>query len=574
MKKTSENSKNPEGIIKTSKPQMKIKISKESEHFDGGEAEKLSKKQKNLLKEMQGLRNIVRSISRKKDEWVKGVANNVFQRTDKDFKMFERLDNGNYQEVESTTMDSSECPPIASAFKANLSYEILAKFPQTYIGWQNCAILKQNGIIDRACSVPPEDAMSTGYKIAYSESEKRNKKEELDNLFTLSEQKYRIQDVCVKAATNNRVFGWSLIVPTFNKEVDMSGEFDISKIDRDSYTGMTVIEPFWISYDFDQSSYLDPTSKYFYEPTWYKFPTSTFAKKIHRSWVIKLIYSEVPTVFKPTFYFGGVPLTQQIYEAVYSYEKSLNETLLLLLTKRSFAAPAEISAYNTNQNEIDNYLTNIAELHNNFGIWVTPIGTEIKQMDTTLTGITEVVSAHMQRIAAISEMSMEKLFKIAIKGLNSSGQFESNDYKQLLIRIQKKQYLQILNRHYMLLSKSLFGRERKIQIEFNPIDTPDELTKAKIRDIDARTLAMRLGSKVTDRQEERERLIADPNSGFSTLPPEPPEIDNAQENAFSVEKDNMGRPLPKAINNPIRAKSKEDVEKLQLIEEEEQDDTE
>ena len=106
-------------------------------------------------------------------------------------------------------------------------------------------------------------------------------------------------------------------------------------------------------------------------------------------------------------------------------------------------------------------------------------------------------------------------------------------------------------------------------VEFNPIDTPDELTKAKIREIDARTASMRLGGKITNIKEERIHLITDPNGGFSTLDPEPPVISNEQEEAFSVEKDNMGRPMPKEIDNPVRGKTKDDVLKREGLNSEE-----
>ena len=345
----------------------------------------------------------------------------------------------------------------------------------------------------------------------------------------------------------------------------MEGEFNIDAIERDSYTGLTVVDPYWITYDFDQESLTDPTSKHYYEPTWYSFPSGNGGyKKIHRSWVIKKIWSNVADFLKPTYFFGGVSLVQQIYEAVYAYEKALNEAMLLLLTKRSYVADAEMSNYMANPQEVNALLDATAELHNNYGIWVKQIGTEVSQMDTTLTGLEEVVGACMQRICAIAKVPAEKLFKLAIKGLNSTGSFELGDYKQYLKSIQADDYLSIIKYHNMLMTKSETGKVKTIIVEFNPIDTPDELTKAKIREIDARTAVMRTSAKITDRKEERIRLIGDTNSGFNALDPEPPEIDEKEQQLFTVEKDNMGRPMPKATNNPIRGKTKADL----LLEEE------
>lgn len=546
--------KTAESFVKTAKKPMKLKTSK-VESAKEFAVKKLSKREIKALTWVKALKDIAESCKMPKFD-LKSEAKKVIQRTISDFKGYKRAEGG---QIESFTMDACESDYAMRPFHSDLRYEILEKYRTNFIGYQNCAILRQNPIVDKCCTMPARDAMSSGYKVMYADDGKKAKLGELESFVERSQEDYQIQDVCIRAEINSKQFGWALVVPTFNTEVDMENEFDIEAIPRGSYTGMTVIDPYWITYDFDQESLTDPTSKFFYQPTWYSFPTGTKYKRIHRSWCIKRINSPVADFLKPTYFFGGVSLAQQIYEAVYAYEKALNEAMLLLLTKRSYVADAEMSNYMANPQEVNAILEATSEIHSNYGIWVKQIGSEVKQMDTALTGLEEVVNACAQRICAIANIRAEKLFNMAIKGLNSSGTFELSDYKQSLKRIQKDDYLPIINRHNILMSKSEKGKVKKMIVEFNPIDTPDELTKAKIREIDARTASMRLGGKITDIKEERMHLITDPNGGFSTLDPEPPIISKEQEEAFSVEKDNMGRPMPKEIDNPVRGKTKNDV---------------
>lgn len=566
MKKSQEK---VESFEKTAKKPMKIKTSK-LESAKEFAVKNLSKREIKALAWVKALKDIAANCKTPKFN-LKEEASKVIQRTISDFKGYRRVQNG---QIESFTMDADECAYAMKPFSPDLRYEILEKYRTNFIGYQNCAILRQNPIVDKCCTMPARDAMSSGYKVLYADDGKKAKIGELESFVDRSQEEYQIQDVCIRAEINSKQFGWALIVPTFNVEVDMENEFDVESIPRGSYTGMTVIDPYWITYDFDQASLTDPTSKFFYQPTWYSFPTGTKYKRIHRSWCIKLINSPVADFLKPTYFFGGVSLAQQIYEAVYAYEKALNEAMLLLLTKRSYVADAEMSNYMANPQEVNAILEATSEIHSNYGIWVKQIGSEVKQMDTSLTGLEEVINACAQRICAIANIRSEKLFNMSIKGLNSSGTFELSDYKQYLKRIQKDDYLPIISRHNILMSKSEKGKVKKMITEFNPIDTPDELTKAKIREIDARTASMRLGGKITDIKEERIHLITDPNGGFSTLDPNPPEISEVQKKAFSVEKDNMGRPMPKEIDNPVRGKTKDDINREEENEDSESDDEE
>lgn len=525
----------------------------------------LPSRQKVMLDQSLAFQNIIDAVKQTKVEKVRGFEKKVFQRTHRDLVPVEDV-----KGKRSIAKDSCESFSFMDAqYKPNLSYEIISKFGQTFIGWQNCAILKQNPFIDKACSIPPQDAMANGYKLSFTEpvsTRKKNKSTQKDSellskILGDSQKIYKIKDICVRAAINKRVFGYSLVVPTFNSDIDMSVEFDIDAVKEGDYTGMTVVEPFWLTYDFDERSLIDASSRYFYEPTWYIVGGKDNMRKIHRSWCIKLINSPVPDVLKPTYYFGGIPLTQQIYEAVYAYEKALNELILLLLTKRTLIMDAEISNYMANPEEVKAKLMAFSEVRDNFALAIKELGYDIKQIETTLTGLEEIVNALFQRVSAIAGMPVPKLLKTALKGFNSTGEFEEKDYKQGLKRDQENDYIPILDFHNKLMTKSLYGNAIDLTVAFNPTDTPTEIEKAEIRYKDSTTMTHRLASQVTTPEEERRHLSQDPYSGFSDIDPEDaPEIDEETfASLYGTEKNNKGIPEPKEKNGGLRGKSKEDV---------------
>lgn len=524
----------------------------------------LPPQQKVLLDQTVAFQNIIKAVNETKIEKIAGIEKKMFQRTHRDLVRVKESKGGR-----SIAKDSCESFSFMDAqFKPNLSYEIISKFSQTFIGWQNCAILKQNPFIDKACSIPPQDAMANGYKLSFTRPEsgekggKKKDKELLAELLARSQKEYKIKDICVRAAINKRVFGYSLVVPTFKSNMNMEAEFDIDAVKKDDYTGMTVVEPFWLTYDFDEKSLLDASSRHFYEPTWYVVGGKDHMKKIHRSWCIKLINSPVPDVLKPTYYFGGIPLTQQIYEAVYAYEKALNELILLLLTKRTLIMDAEIANYMANPEEVKAKLVAFSELRDNFAVAIKELGYDIKQIETTLTGLEEIVNALFQRVSAIASMPVPKLLKTALKGFNSTGEYEEKDYKQSLKREQETDYVPILDFHNRLMTKSDYGREMELTVVFNPTDTPTESEKAEIRYKDSTTMTHRLASQVTTQEEERRKLAEDPYMGFSDIDPEDvPEIDEETFNSlYGTEKNNKGIPEPKEKQGGLRGKSKEDLE--------------
>lgn len=241
----------------------------------------------------------------------------------------------------SFAMDSDFKP---SRFSNQIPEKMVNFLNQTFIGWQACALLKQNPFIDRACTVPAEDAIAPDYVLNYINKEDADKDEKdtttdvLNDIKRHSQVDFKINEICRKHEINKRVYGYSLVVPMV-EGADMENPFNIDGVKKGSYKGMAVVEPYWISPQLDEESATDPTSPHFYEPTWYVMRDG---KRIHRSWVIRAVNSEVSDTLKPTYYFGGVPLTQQIYERVYAADKVANEAPLLALTKRLLIVDANI----------------------------------------------------------------------------------------------------------------------------------------------------------------------------------------------------------------------------------------
>lgn len=402
---------------------------------------------------------------------------------------------------------------------------------QGFIGYQACALLAQNWIINNACSVPCEDAIRPGYEVSLNQDIELEDQDLLVKIKQVSERKYNISNIARNFARNNKIFGCALALPVVDG-IDYAKPFNIDGVRWGSYKGISLIEPYWVMPELDMEATSAPESLHFYEPTWWRLPNG---KRIHRSHVIYITGDEVPDVLKPTYYFGGLPLTQQIYERVYASERVANEAPLMALTKRMLIADGNIEAYLMNEEDAEKKLQKLSYCRDNYGVFFKRPGDNVQQIDTSLTDFDALIMTQYQLVASIARMPATKLLKTQPKGFNATGEYEMKDYIQELQHLQDNQMKPLIERNNLLVEKSEFGYSYELEAKFNPVDMPTERELAEVRKIDADTDMVLINAGAISPEEARARIIADPNSGYNGLPAEMPHSDFMEENFLDDE---------------------------------------
>lgn len=277
---------------------------------------------------------------------------------------------------------------------------------------------------------------------------------------------------------------------------------------------MTVIEPQWISPVLDIKSSTDPTSARFYKPTWFKLPNGGL---IHYTWFIFNTYGEPSDILKPSYYFGGYPLPQMLYEYVYAAHKTAKEAPMLAQSKRLNYIEGNVNAYLGDEERLHREINLVSWLRNNWGWLLVKKDQRIGQLDTNLTDFDAVTMLGYQIVAAISGVQSERLLETSPKGWQSSGSLEDKNYSKTLQAIQHLDYTPILEFHYQLLAKSEFGISKEYTVTFDEIDTPTEKERAEIREINARTDTTYVNAGVVSAEEVRGILREDERSGYNAL---------------------------------------------------------
>jgi len=401
---------------------------------------------------------------------------------------------------------------------------------QGFIGYQACAMISQHWLVDKACTMPAEDAYRKGFSVTVDDGTEASP--EFLAAFRKGDERFNLQHEAEQFVRMGRIFGvrHALFLVDSNDKEYYEKPFNLDGCTPNSYRGISQIDPYWITPELDAEAAADPMSRHFYEPTYWRVS----GKRIHRTHFVIMRNGEVPDVLKPSYFYGGVPLTQRIFERVYAAERTANEAPQLMLTKRSTAIHTDVEKALMNQSKFEARMADWIYYRDNYGIKVVGKDEVIEQFDTTLSDVDAVIMTQYQLVAAEAKVPATKLLGTSPKGFNATGEYEESSYHEFLESIQTHNLTQLIRRHHALLMRSYVAPTLGIKpvhtdIKWEPVDAPTAKELAETNLIKAQTGAALTQSGAIDGMDERARITADPASGYTGLPEVEPEID-AEEN--------------------------------------------
>lgn len=422
-------------------------------------------------------------------------------------------------------MDSSEC---SSSLKAafNLGQvgipEVQAYWygSQGFIGYQMCALMAQNWLINKACLIPARDAIRKGYKFTVNDGTEVEPKV-LDAL-TKANKRFRLNRSLVEFVKMGRVFGIrvALFVVKSDDPDYYVKPFNPDGIMPGSYRGISQIDPYWIVPELTSTSAMDPSALDFYEPTYWVVNN----QRIHKSHLVVMRGPEVADVLKPSYLYGGLSVPQMIYERVYASERTANEAPLLALTKRSIIMYTDAAKFLANQAKAEERLAMWTRYRDNHGVKIADKdGDKIEQQDTSLADLDAVIMTQYQIVAAAANIPATKLLGTTPKGFNSTGDYETDSYHEELESIQVNDLEPLIDRHMVCLIRSEiapnFGiAPFSVECTWEPLSTLNATEQATVNKTRAETDKILADAGAISGDEIRARVAADEQSGHNGLP--------------------------------------------------------
>ena len=407
------------------------------------------------------------------------------------------------------TMDSASLLPDAANIEVMPDAQFFWYASQSFIGYQACAILAQNWLIDKACLMPARDAVRQGYEIEGPDEKTIQRIRELD-------KKYKIDHAMREFIHMGRIFGIRIaIFRVSSSDPDYYEKpFNIDGITPGSYLGISQVDPIWVTPLLTDTSLTDPANIRFYDPQFYIIG----GKKYHRSHLCVYIPHPVPDVIKPNYQYGGVSIPQLIYERVYAAERTANEAPQLAMTKRTGILKVKAEAFFSNLSQAKQNLVEWIGLRDNYGVKVVDKENEdYSQHDTGLADLDATIMTQYQLVASIAEVPATKLLGTQPKGFNSTGEHEAENYRQVLESIQANDLNPLLERHHMLLMKSELQSDEPLHVSWLPLDSPTAAEWADINLKKAQAAQIYSSMGAIDGMDIREQLRMDKNGDFFGL---------------------------------------------------------
>jgi phage-related protein (TIGR01555 family) len=389
---------------------------------------------------------------------------------------------------------------------------------QSFIGYQLCAMIAQHWLVSKACLMPAKDAVRNGYEITVNDGTEVSP--DVLDAMRKADVAYRINKNLIEFVQMGRIFG--IRIALFEVDSDdpeyYRKPFNIDGITPGSYKGISQIDPYWITPQLDGQAAGNPASKDFYEPTWWTIS----GRLVHRTHLVIFRTEEVADILKPTYIYGGIPIPQKIYERVYAAERTANEAPQLALTKRTDVLNVDMGQALANQEMFERKMKEWVYFRDNYGVKTLGLDETMNQFDTSLADLDAVIMSQYQIVAAAANVPAVKLLGTSPKGFNTTGEFEEANYHEELESIQTHDLLPLIERHHQLLIRSDIAPRFNIEpfpttVTFNPLDAMTAKEQAELNKVKADTGAVLMSTGAIDGADERQRVINDPDSGYSGL---------------------------------------------------------
>lgn len=426
--------------------------------------------------------------------------------------------------VYGTAMDAGLSPSIGGinyfgSAESTVSNAQLAWYAsQSFISFQACAIIAQHWLVDKACTIPAEDAIRNGYEITVNDGTEVDEK--IMDEIKKQNKLFKLDQNMLQYVRFGRIFGIRVAIFKIESSDKKYYEkpFNIDGVTEGSYRGIAQVDPYWMAPELDDEAVGDPSSIDFYEPTYWNIS----GKRYHKSHLVIMKNSEIADILKPVYFYGGISVAQKIYERVYAAERSANEAPQLLLTKRSVVYKTDLAKAIAQQGEFERRIGFTTRWMDNFGIRAVGEDDVVEQHDTNLSDIDNIIMTQYQLVAAIAGIPADKLIETAPKGFNATGEYQQKNYHESLESIQTHYLNPLAERHIQIMLRSEICPKFNIKpfdfdITWSALNSVDAKEQAEINKMDAETSAIYVTAGAIDGHDVRKKIINNEESGYNGL---------------------------------------------------------
>ena len=287
------------------------------------------------------------------------------------------------------------------------------------------------------------------------------------------------------------------------------------KIAKGSLVALRKVEAVWTYPGVYQST--NPLKADYYKPQeWF-----VMGQTVHASRLLMFISREVPDMLKAAYNFGGLSMSQIAEPYVNNWLRTRNSvgdlvhSFSLTILKTNMQATLSGAAETDLFTRIDLF----NKIRDNRGAMaIDKESEELDQINTPLSGISELQAQAQEQMASVSSIPLVVLLGITPSGLNASSEGEIRVFYDYVKDQQESIYQDNLKKVLDIIQLSEFGEiDPDISFGFVPLYEMTKKELAEIRKADADTDGVYIDRGVLGPEDVRKRIASDPDSPYHAL---------------------------------------------------------
>lgn len=408
----------------------------------------------------------------------------------------------------------------------------MGQFPVTaFVGYGALQQIAQNGMIRNCIKTVADDITREWIQITGGDD---TPPEKIEKLQDAQETQYRLQSLFNDAICKVGFMGGAFIFirtePKDEPNVDLTLPLMVNnksaEVGASSKVSFVVVDPINVSpgpynsYEPLRSDYMKPSS-------W-----MVLGHQVHASRLITLYANEPPTLLKPAYNFLGIPQAQILWDYVNHWNEcrvsaqELIKKLSLLIYYTDMQS--RMGSYGGVQ-ELDAIMEVLQHYRNNDSVFVADKeADQVDNVQTTVSGVQDIVRQAQEMIAAINRTPAVKLFGISPSGFNATGESDIRNYNDH-VRSQQELYRPAIQKCLEVIQMQLFDEvDPSISFEFNELNLDNESAQAMNFNARVTALSTLKDRNVISAEELRQAVRMDENSRLGFLSEELPEPEEGE----------------------------------------------
>lgn len=373
---------------------------------------------------------------------------------------------------------------------------ILTRFTRD---WQTInALYRSHWVVRRIIDTIPEDMTKNGYKII-SQIEP-DKMRQIETTF----RRTSTHKDLLRGLKWGRLYGGAGGLIIIDGQEDMLDQpLELDQVMPDSYKGLLILDR-WSGLSPTEELVEDPSDPEYGLPKTYLVTSDVLEKgiRVHHSRIIRFMGRPLPYLEElAENYWGASELEHVIDELKKRDNVSWNIaslTFMASLRVMKLEGMGQLMALgNTKaQEDLWNTVQALNALMNNNSIQILGENDSYETHQYTFGGVGEVYDRFMMDVAGASETPVSKLFGRSPAGMNSTGEFDMQNYYDTIETKQENELRPIYEKLFpVILMSALGGVPDDFDFEFNPVRRPpaDEMADLASKNTDSVTKAFQAG---------------------------------------------------------------------------------